>query len=180
MEQCVIAADHYHSLFVWSGQETRGASYDAVRRQFKDLLPEQSKDRFPMLTFHLVSEGDSMSRRFTSLLSPSHADPPQHQVAHFSALEHLTEEELSHLRSKFRFHDPSVDPSFRQWFWDVASASSVQFSVLLLVPPTQFFFLIFRAISVDSIGTTWLDPGAIAVPISRPMRLAVLLGRHDL
>ena len=77
-----------------------------------------------MPTLHLVSEGDSMSRRFTSLLSPSHADPAQHQVAHFPALEHLTEEELSQLRSKFRFHDPSVDPSFRQWFWEVASAAS--------------------------------------------------------
>jgi hypothetical protein len=124
LSQCVIASDHYHSLFLWSGQDARGISYDAVRCQFRELLLKQAQDRFPMPTLHIVSEGDSMSRRFTSLLSPSHADPPQHQVAHFPALEHLSENELADLRAKFRFQDPKVDPSFRQWFWDVSSAAS--------------------------------------------------------
>lgn len=121
--QCVIAADHYDNLFVWSGSATRGAFYDKIRHQFRTQLLQESKDRFPMPKLHIVLENDSMSRRFTSLLSPSHADPAQHQMAHFPALEHLSEVELNQLRSKFRFHDPDVDPSFRQWFWNVSSAA---------------------------------------------------------
>jgi hypothetical protein len=65
-----------------------------------------------------------MSRRFTSRLSPSHADPPEQQLAHFPGLASLSAEELSSLRSKFRFYDPVADPSFRGWFWGVASAAS--------------------------------------------------------
>ena len=77
-----------------------------------------------MPKLHLLSEGDSMSRRFTSRLSPSHADPPEQQLAHFPALASLSADELLALRSKFRFYDPAADPSFRGWFWGVASAAS--------------------------------------------------------
>ena len=65
-----------------------------------------------------------MSRRFTSRLSPSHADPPEQQLAHFPALASLSVDELSVLRGKFRFYDPAADPSFRAWFWMVSSAVS--------------------------------------------------------
>lgn len=73
---------------------------------------------------HVLSEGDSMSRRFTALLAPSHGDPIDHSLAHFPALARLSAEELSKLRSKFRFYDPNTDPSFRGWFWSVAGATS--------------------------------------------------------
>jgi hypothetical protein len=65
-----------------------------------------------------------MSRRFTSLLGPSHGDPVEHQLAHFHALTRLTPTELAKLHSRFRFYDPESDPSFRKWFWNVASAAS--------------------------------------------------------
>jgi len=125
LSQCIIAADHEDNLFVWSGQATvEKPEYDGIREEFKQFLLERSKNRFPMPQLHLLSEGDSMSRRFTSRLSPSHADPPEQQLAHFPALASLSTEELTSLRSKFRFYDPATDPSFRGWFWGVASAAS--------------------------------------------------------
>jgi len=122
--KCVIAADHEDDLFVWSGQGTLEPKYDSIRQDFKTFLQERSKNRFPMPKLHMLKEGDSMSRRFTSRLSPSHADPPEQQLAHFPALSTLSADELTALRSKFRFYDPVTDPSFRSWFWGVASATS--------------------------------------------------------
>lgn len=123
-DHCIIAADHEDNLFVWSGQATLTSEYDAIREEFQAFLQDRSKNRFPMPKIHLLSEGDSMSRRFTSRLSPSHADPPEQQLAHFPALASLSADELLALRSKFRFYDPAADPSFRGWFWGVASAAS--------------------------------------------------------
>jgi len=77
-----------------------------------------------MPSLQTLSEGESMSRRFTALLAPSHCDPHENQLIQFPALEKLNGEELDKLRSKFGFHDEAVDPSFRQWFWEVSSASS--------------------------------------------------------
>lgn len=90
----------------------------------KNLLLERAEKRFPMPQLHVLSEGDSMSRRFTALLAPSHADPLDHQIAHFPALSTLSPQELTAIHSKFRFYDPSTDASFRNWFWEVASATS--------------------------------------------------------
>ena len=120
--RCVFAL--LDNLFVWSGQATLQPEYNAIREEFKQFLLERSVNRFPMPRLHLVSEGESMSRRFTSRLSPSHADPPEQQLAHFPALSSLSADELLSLRSKFRFYDPATDPSFRGWFWGVASAAS--------------------------------------------------------
>ena len=78
-----------------------------------------------MPELHVLAEGDSMGRRFTSRLAPSHADPPDHQIAHFPLLETLPTQELEAVRQKFRFYDASSDASFRTWFWSVASATSV-------------------------------------------------------
>ena len=100
-------------------------SYDPIRKQFETFLTNQTNQRFPMPQLHLLSEGDSMSRRFTPLLAPSHGDPVDHQLASFPALARLSSNELNSLRSKFRFYDPLTDPSFRNWFWKVASATSV-------------------------------------------------------
>jgi hypothetical protein len=77
-----------------------------------------------MPRLHMLSEGDSMSRRFTSRLAPSHADPPEQQIAHFPQLDTLSPSEMSALRDKFRFYEESTDASFRRWFWSIAGASS--------------------------------------------------------
>jgi hypothetical protein len=73
---------------------------------------------------HMLSEGDSMSRRFTTRLAPTHADPPEQQIAHFPELASLSPIEMSALRDKFRFYEETSDASFRRWFWSIASASS--------------------------------------------------------
>jgi hypothetical protein len=111
-------------MFIWSGQATLQPEFDHIREEFKNFLLERARNRFPAPKIHELCEGDSMSRRFTSRLAPSHADPPEQQLAHFPALGTLSAEELSALRSKFRFYDPTTDPSFRGWFWGVASAAS--------------------------------------------------------
>jgi hypothetical protein len=90
---------------------------------------ERSRTRLPMPEFHYLSEGDSMSRRIISRLAPSHADPPDHQVAHFPALESLAPNELEALRGKFRFYDPTSDASFRTWFWNVSRATNASRTV---------------------------------------------------
>jgi hypothetical protein len=122
--QRIIAADHYHSLFVWSGSATIDKEYDIIRRQMQDFLLERSIRRFPTPHLHLLKEADSMSRRFTSLLSPLHGDPVEHQLVHFQALTQLSTEQQAKLHARFRFYDGESDPSFRQWFWGVASAAS--------------------------------------------------------
>jgi hypothetical protein len=77
-----------------------------------------------MSRLYSLAEGDSMSRRFTARLAPSHADPVEQQLVHFPALAGLSPSELTALREKFRFYDATTDASFRRWFWEVASASS--------------------------------------------------------
>jgi hypothetical protein len=77
-----------------------------------------------MPQLHMLSEGDSMGRRLTTRLAPSHADAPEQQLVHFPALESLTEQERAALQNKFRFYDATADESFRRWFWSVASATS--------------------------------------------------------
>lgn len=77
-----------------------------------------------MPTLYVLQEGDSMSRRFTSRLAPTHADPSEQQIAHFPDLATLTPNELAGLIDKFRFYEETVDASFRRWFWSIASASS--------------------------------------------------------
>lgn len=103
---------------------TLGTEYDNVREALKKFLLERSQNRFPMPTLYMLSEGESMSRRFTALLAPLHGDPVEHQLANFPALGSLSPTELSDLRSQFKFYDPETDASFRNWFWAVASASS--------------------------------------------------------
>lgn len=78
-----------------------------------------------MPKLHVLNDGDSMSRRFTALLAPSHADPIDNQLVHFPALSTLKPDDLKELRSKFRFYDSNSDASFRTWFWSVASATNV-------------------------------------------------------
>ena len=121
--QRIIAVDHHDSLFLWSGRKCKGPEFDDIRRRAVRFLLERSEKRFPMAEFHSLSEGDSMSRRLVARLAPSHADPPDHQIAHFPALALLSPNELEALRAKFRFYDASADASFRTWFWNVSSAT---------------------------------------------------------
>jgi len=121
----IIAADHHDGLFVWSGKATLDTQYDGIRQHCQDFLLDRSKLRFPQPQLHVVHEGESMSRRFTTRLAPTHADPWDRVVVHFPALQSLTPMEKTSLLQKFVFHDEqSDDVSFRRWFWSVASAGS--------------------------------------------------------
>lgn len=138
-DNVIIAGDHHDSLFVWSGralnQKSVVGSIENIRQVCTNYLLEQTKHRFPCPRLYVVGEGDSMARRFTSRLSPTHLDPPEQQIAHFTNLNTLMEDELMHLRNKFYYfgtHSNNGDgnnndqnnSSFRRWFWNVASASS--------------------------------------------------------
>lgn len=125
MFQSIVAADFHDALFVWTGAECTASRYNGIRDKFKKYLLETSKNRFPMAELHELQDGDSMSRRFTARLAPSHADPVDNQLVHFPALSTLRADALEALRSKFKFYDSNSDASFRSWFWGVASASNV-------------------------------------------------------
>ena len=124
LSQCILAVDQSDNLFVWSGSKMLGTAYDSMREACRDHLLRISSGRFPKPHLHMLKEGDSMSRRLTARLAPAHGDPPEHQVAYVPALSHLNAEQLTALRAKFSFYDPNADPSFRYWFWQIASASS--------------------------------------------------------
>jgi len=120
----IIAADHHDCVFVWSGKAVTHDTYDKIRDRCKEFLLERSGTRFPQPSLHILTEGHSMSRRFTSRLAPSHADPEEQQKAHYPDLDMLSEDEMRALRDKFRFYEENADASFRKWFWTVAGASS--------------------------------------------------------
>eukprot|EP00980_Cylindrotheca_fusiformis_P003615 scaffold812_cov124-Cylindrotheca_fusiformis.AAC.7 len=124
-EDSIIGADHYDFLYVWSGKKCTSAEYDEVRLQYEQFLLQRSKHRFPMPQLEVLEDGDSMSRRFTSQLAPSHADAHEHQIANFPQLASLSDEALATLRSRFRFYKADADASFRMWFWNVSSATNV-------------------------------------------------------
>lgn len=123
-DDSIIAADFHDSLFIWSGVNCTATRYDGIRQKFKAHLLEISRDRFPMPVLHELNDGDSMCRRFTSRLAPSHADPIDNQIVHFPLLSTLKAHALNDLRSKFKFYDAKSDESFRSWFLDVSSASN--------------------------------------------------------
>lgn len=123
--QSIVAADFHDEMFVWTGAGCAAARYDGIRDNFKAHLYEVAQNRFPKPLLHELTEGDSMSRRFTARLAPSHADPVDNQMLHFPALSVLKQTELESLRHKFKFYDSESDASFRKWFWSVASASNV-------------------------------------------------------
>ena len=121
-DSAVIAADNFHSLFIWSGRRALGR--DDLIEYAREVLGPRVIHRFPMPEVHVLTDGDSMSRRFTALLSPSHGDPLEHSVANFPGLSSFTPDELAALQSKFQFYDATTDPSFRSWFWTISSATS--------------------------------------------------------
>jgi hypothetical protein len=171
-DDVMIAADHFDGLFVWSGQDlclplsfstdsshdsasaSNDASastgsiagkfekYDAIRKETAQMLMDGAADRFPAPSLFTFGERDSVARKLTTRLVPSHVDPPAQQVAHLPALaQFLSLEKLEALRAKFSFHDSHVnvhvnvndninihhqssDPSFRQWFWKVVQGSA--------------------------------------------------------
>ena len=110
--------------FVWTGKScTQAVPYEAIREKFKAFLMEKSKNRFPMPEIHMLVDGDSMSRRFTTRLAPSHADSPDQQLANFPELAALSPAAVESVRSRFQFYDAAADASFRKWFWSVSSAT---------------------------------------------------------
>mmetsp|Transcript_23585 Transcript_23585/g.25117 ORF Transcript_23585/g.25117 Transcript_23585/m.25117 type:complete len:964 (-) Transcript_23585:2914-5805(-) len=123
-DDSIVAADFHDTLFIWSGVNCTAKRYDGIREKFKTHLLEASTNRFPKPELHVLEDGDSMSRRFTARLAPSHADPIDNQIVHFPSLSTLKPEAIEKLRSKFKFYDSKSDASFRTWFWSVASASN--------------------------------------------------------
>lgn len=121
-DSAVIAADNFHTLFIWCGKKVENREQSTEYCQ--EFLGTRAFGRFPMPDMHILTDGDSMSRRFTAHLSPSHGDPAEHSLAHFPGLTSLPPDELAALRSKFQFYDASTDPSFRSWFWTISSATS--------------------------------------------------------
>lgn len=99
------------------------SKYKPLADHFRQFLRSRSEHRFPAPSLHILSQSDSMSRRFTALLAPLHGDPVEHQLAHFAALADLSADERDRLHARFRFYDPEADPSFRKWFWQVVSAA---------------------------------------------------------
>lgn len=73
----------------------------------------------------MLEDGDSMSRRFTAELAPSHADSEERQIASFPQLATLPPKALKSLRSRIKFYDKDADASFTTWFWNVSSATNV-------------------------------------------------------
>jgi len=123
-DDSIIAADLHDTLVVWSGVNCTASRYDGIREKFREKLLDISKNRFPMPEVHELKDGDSMSRRFTPRLAPSHADPIDNQIVQFPQLSTLDPAALADLRSKFKFYDSKSDASFRTWFWSVSSASN--------------------------------------------------------
>eukprot|EP00934_Nitzschia_sp_Nitz4_P008799 Nitzschia sp. Nitz4//scaffold301_size22573//4197//6998//NITZ4_008550-RA/size22573-processed-gene-0.17-mRNA-1//1//CDS//3329547004//8789//frame0 len=123
-DTAIIAADQHVVQFVWSGKEVATSEFDEYRENFKNILAQKALNRFPLPEIHMLSDGDSMSRRFTTRLAPSHADSQDHQLANFPELSALSEEVLERLRGRFKFYDASSDASFRAWFWGVSSATN--------------------------------------------------------
>lgn len=120
----IIAADQHDVQFVWSGKSCANAeAFDPVREKFKTFLMDKAQNRFPMPEIHILFDGDSMSRRFTTRLAPSHADSPDQQLANFPELASLSSDVLESVRSRFQFYDADADASFRKWFWSVSSAT---------------------------------------------------------
>jgi hypothetical protein len=127
-DDVIIVADMFDSIVIWSGKsidENSEVNLNATFECIKAFVRERCEGRFPSPQVHVLREGESMSRKLTSRLVPSHKDPPEQQTALFPALASLPSKNLEGLRGKFRYHDSAGDDSsFRKWFWDVASASA--------------------------------------------------------
>mmetsp|Transcript_31582 Transcript_31582/g.76274 ORF Transcript_31582/g.76274 Transcript_31582/m.76274 type:complete len:1031 (+) Transcript_31582:58-3150(+) len=121
----IVAADHYDFLYIWSGKGCTGEDYEEIRKHCRRYVWRRAKTRFPMPEVEMLNEGDSMSRRFTAELAPSHADSEERQIASFPQLATLPRKALQSLRSRIKFYDKNADASFHTWFWNVSSATNV-------------------------------------------------------
>jgi hypothetical protein len=121
-DSAVLVADSFHALFIWSGRNVQ--KLEELQDYCREFLAPRAWHRFPLPDMHVLTDGDSMSRRFTALLSPSHGDPIEHSLSNFPGLSGLQPDVLAALQSKFPFYDASTDPSFRSWFWTISSATS--------------------------------------------------------
>ena len=118
--QCVIAADNFDSMFVWSGIGTQDPSHETLRDHCRNRLQESSKNRFPAPMTYAFNDGDSMARRLTSRLVPSHGDREEDWVANFPFLA-----TRAYNKDKFGIcHESSSDRSFRRWYSLVANTKS--------------------------------------------------------
>ena len=116
-DESVLAVDAHDSLFVWSGKAVLNEDYDPLRKACMSFLLDRSKRRFPAPKLYGLIEGDPMCRKLTTRLVPSHGDPHEHQLAHYTDLKLLSSNSIDLLRAKFRVYDPKNDSSFQSWFW---------------------------------------------------------------
>jgi hypothetical protein len=112
----VIEADNFDCMFIWSGRNTSNSLFDSIRNECEESLREKAKGRFPSPTIHFLNENESMARRFSSRLVPSHGDKEADQFKNFPDLKTLSEDELKTLRSKFWMYDRDSDSTFLHWF----------------------------------------------------------------
>lgn len=97
--------------------------FDKYREHCKSFLIHRSKGRFPTARMFIINEGDSMARRLTARLAPTHDDPMEILLSHNPQLGTLNPTEIQKIRDKFKFHDSS-DRSFFRWFWETVRDGS--------------------------------------------------------
>lgn len=125
--QCIIIADNFDVMIMWSGKATLDSPiYNSLRGYCKDILKNSAKDRFPSPTIYCIEEGESMARRLTSRLVPSHGDSDEDQLRNFPELNNLSSADTQNLQSKFRYYDPKTDASFLHWYSKVSNLKSTQ------------------------------------------------------
>ena len=100
-------------MFIWSGRGTLNSEHNILRDRCKYRVKESSKNRFPAPTLFTSKDGDSMARRFTSRLVPSHGDNVEDWVKNFPL---LSTRRTTINDKKFRMYDRSgADLSFTHW-----------------------------------------------------------------
>mmetsp|Transcript_19608 Transcript_19608/g.75269 ORF Transcript_19608/g.75269 Transcript_19608/m.75269 type:complete len:749 (-) Transcript_19608:25-2271(-) len=107
----VLLLDHFTDIFIWSGRNTVGPEFDAMRARANTLALEMSAARFPRPYVMQFGEGHSMARWLLCRLVPSHKDPRESILASFPELALLPAHEVDAL---LHFHDTD-DESYLQY-----------------------------------------------------------------
>lgn len=107
----VLLLDHFTDVFVWSGRNTVGPEFDAMRARAQAVALELSGCRFPRPYVMQFGEGHSMARWLLCRLIPSHKDSLESIMASFPELAQHAPAEVDAL---LQFHDTD-DESYRQF-----------------------------------------------------------------
>ena len=107
----VLLLDHFTDIFVWSGRNTVGPEFDAMRARAQSVATQLSSSRFPRPYVMQFGEGHSMARWLLCRLIPSHKDALEAIMVSFPELAQLPPAEVDAL---LQFHDTD-DESYRQF-----------------------------------------------------------------